>query len=1165
MARFSKNRLMFIVTAILILTAALGTFTWSMLRTQADLSAEIADLQFTNISPAGFSLAVITSQPQANMQVFAGEQPIGNWLNTSAGATMEAEKDSPEQSSYAYHFSFSNLDLADIQKNNELYVKLVTPTGQYQTKVNLQAQARGNLSAEPKLIYGVLTDYNNEPIRSGANVFLEFSKPDSAEPVTLSTGVKANGVWSVEYSELLFDLRRFQTDPQAILKLRSSSQLGRGERRLSIKDLLAAALDKQEVVGLKVGLGLEPAAKAFDEAGKLRLLEQSLPPASQIKGLNLQQSLLTTVSAQEAAPEAATPAVATCAGPDNNNDGIADSADPSLCQVGSRCNWQNAWWKECLAPFAGVTGEVKHEWVAFCSADGTISATTPSGAANLYSQVNSNCSADKLGQKLANAALNDSCNGDLTKMASDPGSCATSINGPSPTPTPNPGVEPQPQPQPQPQSGSFGINLRLAGGGDTINVKLSGSTGQLVDQAVTPVLILDIYEPGQTVPLREIIRPNGDLVKRLIFNTRLRVTLGYITPASQENLYNLACDGARTRTETAPNSPAVTPIPDSEILVPAGGTGWIFTSTYNNAGYGVELAGCDGTSSAVEIPVATEIPIDTDPTSGVSEILTNGMCPIASEWINQTSIYQTSTGNGSHRSSPGNPIASQRPTDIKINASDAANLRDNAINVLIVSPVRARVVEVRTPERTVQIFGGGICQDTAPGAPVDPTLPYANQYIGGIVLVLAALDSAGNDAELMLFAHIEAVPDRFYAANDGVNNPRIIVEQGEVIGRIYDGRFDNLENNLVESAYESSRFSRFGIDIESPIAANGCYSPESPHLHFAIISKNAYNLTQVLSTNGQLFYTGNTIDSTPYIERTCYRIAGNGLDNPPSSPSSPSSPLSSLNSLKPLKQIIAQETNFPRPPTPGGYKITINGKQINTPEIIFADNTQQVRYFADTNNDGIRQISERYYTEADTAQWQVNFQKVSETFRYKLERGWNLVGLPFANSDITKASQLHAVINKELSANVATSNSTLSIASLQSVDNYNLYTKVLNQNTKINAQGLLEVSKDFSLTPGKGLFIYVSEPVQFNLSGNAFVSAPEYDLWQGWNLVNLYTFVDQKSRKVLQDGVGAKEVTKIAEYKNGSFATQEKSLPEDSIFGEDFTVNSRSSYFVEVK
>lgn len=277
-------------------------------------------------------------------------------------------------------------------------------------------------------------------------------------------------------------------------------------------------------------------------------------------------------------------------------------------------------------------------------------------------------------------------------------------------------------------------------------------------------------------------------------------------------------------------------------------------------GYG-ETANPLGTCStdATRYIVDQEGMTNCEETGNLGPILSGDFaCPV--ENPERACISQTSDGSGSH-SLPA--ISPQNATDIY------------APNQRIFAPVAGTVTKIRTPIDTVSAFGPDICDyirlpDHNPSNDYDPNNPDPDerginyQVINAMGMTETSPGSGIYQAGSSRYdARIDDEGDYFYDGGfvvhitDDVGNLwRLVhvkdiqvsegdeVRPGDPIGRVYDG---TMEGEWADYSVK-------------PNDGSGCFSVSIAHLHFATISSNAVN-----STN----YSGNTIDSTPWVQEHC--------------------------------------------------------------------------------------------------------------------------------------------------------------------------------------------------------------------------------------------------------------------------------------------------------
>lgn len=776
--------------------------------------------------------------------------------------------------------------------------------------------------------------------------------------------------------------------------------------------------------------------------------------------------------------------------------GSCSSSNLGACKAGDSCSWQGGWEKVCLAPFTNEQGEeIKHEWVVYCGLDGKVE------AGKYYSQLNPSCAAASTGQKKNNAILDDLCPGGSGKLKSDPGGC-------------------------EPAGITAGGNN--GGSASQVSVKFKLQTplvqlnSQTPPQNLEPYLNIGLASGALIDSLANISAK--DQAKTITLNAGQRLKLRsfyYPNNLSSNEPVSMTCS---TVTITSDSADSVAP--NAGEIYGTTAPGWAAVEAANGSTYTINLANCSTTAQNVEIGIPeADLPsgyqdgkfnITSAVINDLNTRFPNAVCPVDTPaHISQSfqgQAYDTSgaptvTGNSHYWCD----VRNQNPTDFKTTSTQPIYSSTNGVVKNIFDPIEA-----------INYLGPDYCDGKRANGQLF--------YDGGFIVEIA--DQQGN---LWRYSHLENI-----RIQEGQT-----ISAGTVIGQPFDGEFSSVDtyNGLNLDPYDSQR---------------SCWG--STHLHFSIIEAS-----KVDSRSPHMF-SGNTLNSTAFAIAKCNTNTSLILTSDGTCRNWDRSP-DRIGTFKGLLQPAAADndglgvtlsTDF-TPPTPGGYRPSINAKQSSTAEVVIKDKQVTISYFIDANNDGIRQTSESYLPTAETAAFAVEFSKVSELYEYKLQTGWNLIGFPFQISNLTKASQLHqAIAASSLAPRVS---SQLIIATQASANNFNIYTVVANQNREITAEALLSVSKDFALTPGQGVFIYVPEALEFQLAGNTFSSIPKRDLWQGWNLLNLYELNQTKASSLLTgEKLEAVNITQVARYENGRFRIL--LTANGQTFGEDFTLDQTKSYFI---
>ncbi|MFS8131003.1 MAG: hypothetical protein ACMG57_03420, partial [Candidatus Dojkabacteria bacterium] len=185
------------------------------------------------------------------------------------------------------------------------------------------------------------------------------------------------------------------------------------------------------------------------------------------------------------------------------------------------------------------------------------------------------------------------------------------------------------------------------------------------------------------------------------------------------------------------------------------------------------------------------------------------------------------------------------------------------------------VTEIRTPIDTVKVYGPGIC-DYIRLPDHDPT---NDSTVNQEVVDAEHLSSVGNgvykSGNAVYDSKIDDEGDFYYdggfvvsiTAADGllyrfvhVKNPQVTVGQKVEVGKteiglVYDGHLDDIASGPL-----AGKWSDYSV---KPNDGSGCFDTSNAHLHFAIIDK-------VGQSDPLGFYTGNQINSTPWVKQYCH-------------------------------------------------------------------------------------------------------------------------------------------------------------------------------------------------------------------------------------------------------------------------------------------------------
>ncbi|MFQ5493533.1 MAG: fibronectin type III domain-containing protein, partial [Candidatus Dojkabacteria bacterium] len=170
---------------------------------------------------------------------------------------------------------------------------------------------------------------------------------------------------------------------------------------------------------------------------------------------------------------------------------------------------------------------------------------------------------------------------------------------------------------------------------------------------------------------------------------------------------------------------------------------------------------------------------------------------------------------------------------------------------------------------------------------------------------------------------------------------------------------------------------------------------------------------------------------------------------------------------------------------PGLYQVTRGGDVIGQVEIK-EDNTL-VRFFLDSNGDGVKQKSEQYI---DSSEFDVKLSKVKDLVNYQLSAGWNLLGFELVSENYLKAADLVSGI-RESGVNVTH-------VSIYVNGEWKVYSERFDSDGEIQQYG-----NNFNIVPGRGVFVKVESSGSFSFTGRKFSAPVPLDLIKGWNLVSV--------------------------------------------------------------
>lgn len=947
---------------------------------------------------------------------------------------------------------------------------------------------------EPEIIFGYVNNANGEALSPKPGDIAIFLSDGRAE---INLGGKLKSLPSAQISltnrKGIWSFARYPASTAKTIYLRAESEVNTGSIVLSSPlSTDQINLAKQTNNSYEV-LGLRLDTGRTKEAN---FLETQKAKDIRLPGIEFYQSSLEADNKLVAGGTDQTTLGQSISKRVQANSAGCSAANLGACKTGDSCTWNGGWEKICLQPFTDENGvEIKHEWVVYCGLDGKVE------AGKYYSQLNPVCTAAAIGQKKNNTILNDLCPDGSGRLQSDPGGCGFS------------GI-------------STGNNTGNAG--QTVGVKFSlltntvnvtDSAGQ-VKQAKARLNIA-LAGNGTTDTLGNTDSNMPYFAVSLNAGQRLKLRTFYLTGnASVSREVFMSCESF-----TLLSSNPSLPPPASNIIYGETAPGWVVPVEANGVSISVTIDDCYMTGETVDIGVSpgnlptgysnASFNLTNEKIDEARQLFVDADCPIQ----NAVTIYQSyqgqayskSTGaamggGGSHSLCS---VRSQNPTDFHLNPGDK-----------IFSPIAGTVERILNPIETLALVGAGYCE------------PEANYYDGGLIMEIK--DSSG---KLWRLVHLEEI---YVKEGDTVS-------RGQLLATVFDREFR--QDYIFE-----------GVNLANYNAKGGCCCGQI-HLHFSIIAPEYSDVRDPYN------YWGNPINSTAFALTRCNvtnaaaisrtssgqcRQGKNGINTIPGNADAGFDLL--------ISKVIADDDVVPLnpnliPPTPGGYTATVNGKEASTPEVFVRDNASIVRFFVDTNNDGVKQVTETYVSYNEATALTVKFAKTSEATNYELNRGWNLIGIPFKAATITKASQLFTEITRgSLTPGLA---SGMIIATQDSATNFKVFSQVRNQNTSLSNDEFLPISKDFDLIPGQGIFIYAPEPTQFSLTGQAYTDNPARNLWQGWNMLNLYEYKDSKASDLF-----AKElnITQVARYENGDFRTLVRD--NNQTYGQEFNLSPTRSYFV---
>ncbi len=227
----------------------------------------------------------------------------------------------------------------------------------------------------------------------------------------------------------------------------------------------------------------------------------------------------------------------------------------------------------------------------------------------------------------------------------------------------------------------------------------------------------------------------------------------------------------------------------------------------------------------------------------------------------------------------------------------------------------------------------------------------------------------------------------------------------------------------------------------------------------------------------------------------------------------------------------------------GVYVITIPGYKNVEISILYGN--LKLKYFVDSNGDGVKQTEEEYL---DLSDYEVSVAKTSSINTYQLDKGWNLVGLNFVSEDLSTASKL---LRELIRQNVES-------VQLTKYDSGNWIHFVM----RISDKGeIITYGNDFTLVPGEGYFLRTLNEGAVSLAGNSFTSNVPVSFVPGWNLISIQTIQQYTAQSFLEFcNTQSLNCESISRFVDGLYDTVVKK--ESKYFGNIFNIEDTKGYFV---
>ncbi len=235
----------------------------------------------------------------------------------------------------------------------------------------------------------------------------------------------------------------------------------------------------------------------------------------------------------------------------------------------------------------------------------------------------------------------------------------------------------------------------------------------------------------------------------------------------------------------------------------------------------------------------------------------------------------------------------------------------------------------------------------------------------------------------------------------------------------------------------------------------------------------------------------------------------------------------------------------------GTYSVK-SASMSETTSFVKTDDTHIV-FYEDVNENGKLDTNETLLSPYQTqVEYKVAFEKIADSFNLSLQEGLNLVSFPivFKNGEeeeIKKVSELIGYLNKQGTE----------ITTITAYRGGKFIPYVIRE-----GKGFGE---DFNILPGEGYFVLSHSSGDLSLSGIKVKDGLEVQLYEGWNLVNIYNsniksysgFDVLKNMK--EQSVGADIISKWEDGMYLSIVSE-----ESGDYGNDFNIYQNRGYFIRV-